>query len=399
MTFQGLSVLDMFGLACTCITLDNTSVIYFCSTNYRTKDSKQQFLDHFSIASWVDLSENVKSQHQFQHCTACNTLNVEFYNLLNRNAKIQATLLRKIHPGIIGRINNVYTAADGDKSKALLIETVAKCGEELSDKYGKDLTITLASKERDQSLVNNVLSKVGEELVESNNIGILSHNASYNQQANINRRSTHMEKESSGKVYSVKHERFAFNREAVRSKIQELIHEQKDINYQQLSREYEVHQSSGKLASNGNQVIRAYAESVGLVEPKSNRRVRRGKRKLEVDGLKVDLTKIYPTSSALKEVTKKNIVSGLWDIGSPIVPITLLCKRIEKGRLVSYTNTMHGRAFTLQKILDRALVQHEKEGLLRQPFALSYDIADAKTELADKGKLNYRIRTIIQLRY
>ena len=65
--------------------------------------------------------------------------------------------------------------------------------------------------------------------------------------------------------------------------------------------------------------------------------------------------------------------------------------KIDKGgNLVTEKLTTQGRAYSLQKIMDRLLHTHEKAGYLRDPFPENGNITDIKKELEAKGEYKTR---------
>ena len=156
-----------------------------------------------------------------------------------------------------------------------------------------------------------------------------------------------------------------------------------------MSRIFPVLQQDGRPASNGNTVLKQFAIDESLIAPTESVRQRRCKRKIEMRGLKIDLSKIFPTDQALKDVTRQKIAAGVWSVGTPICPITLQYKRVENGQIATRDLTIHGRTFSLQYVMDRTLRWHEERGLLRPPFTDDYDVKRALSELEQKGQSIY----------
>ena len=96
---------------------------------------------------------------------------------------------------------------------------------------------------------------------------------------------------------------------------------------------------------------------------------------LDLDGAKFPLTALYPTRDQLKQETRDKISREELDIGVPIVPITVECLKIgEGGELEKHSITTEGRAYSMQKILDKLLHQHLSLGLHRNHFNAADDI-------------------------
>lgn len=105
---------------------------------------------------------------------------------------------------------------------------------------------------------------------------------------------------------------------------------------------------------------------------------------MDIDGIKLCISELFPTDQ--KSITKASILRGDFDIGFPIVPITLRHRMIGKnGESATKDVVMCGRAFSLQTIMDRTLVEQEQAGTLRQPYRKEADIDEALRDLRTKG--------------
>ena len=257
--------------------------------------------------------------------------------------------------------------------------------------HGKENTDTArANNPPDQEKMKRILKSVGKEITERYNKAILKNNKSYRGVANV-RRDTTLEVKDNTKKSVINQERFDFNRHAVKEDIVKTTASGKKPVWLDLARRFPVKRPDGELAKNANEVIKMFAISEGLHQPAIIQRTRRGKRKIEVEGVEVDLTALFPTDQALKTLTREKIAAGIIDIGQPVVPITLRYKKITNGKIETVTVTMYGRAYPLQTIMDKTLRDHSKEGFLRPPFPPDYDINVALTELAAKGMFNLKI--------
>ena len=68
------------------------------------------------------------------------------------------------------------------------------------------------------------------------------------------------------------------------------------------------------------------------------------------------------------------------------MPITLRHRFITKdGSTETHDVVMHGRAFSLQKILDRTLCEQEAAGVLRPMYPESRNVEAALEDLRSKG--------------
>ena len=253
--------------------------------------------------------------------------------------------------------------------------------------HGKDSMEELRTKEPlEQAQLNRILKEVGNNVTDKMNTAILTHNGSYRKSANI-RRDTVLETKENSKPSVIKHERFTFDRDSVRREIEDVTSSGGKIVWMELARRFTVKRPDGEVAKNANEVLKRFAISEGLYEASEQPRIRRGKRKIQIEGLEIDLSAMFPTDQALKAKTREKIASGALKIGDPIAPITLRCKKIDdRGQIKTHTVTMYGRALTLQHVMDSTLKQHSKEGFLRRLYPTDYTISTALTELAAKGK-------------
>ena len=148
-----------------------------------------------------------------------------------------------------------------------------------------------------------------------------------------------------------------------------------------------VMKSNGKQASNANQILKVFAIQEGLLLDEGVTRERRAKRKLNIDGNEVSLSDFFPTLDALSQDTKDKIASGEWDIGTPIVPVSVKVKVInDKGDIATRTNELYGRAYSLQQIMDKTLHNLEEYGLLRSLYPSNSNLTEVKQELKHKGR-------------
>ena len=283
----------------------------------------------------------------------------------------------------IGDITNASNASD---AQAAMHKLVKDTSEYCDKKHGVDaMDMARRKNPLEKNKIQSVLKEAGKETTGRWNKALLSNDVSYRGMANV-RRDVSLEEKDKKSHFQIKPDRFHFDRQAVKDQLVSLIDLGTNVNWTDLARKYKVLHPKGHPAKNGNEVLKAFAVEEGLVISSSKRRNRRGKRKIDIDGVEIDLTTLFPTDEALKADTRDKISSGVWDIGSPIVPITVQCKRLNsKGRIETRTLTMYGRSYTLQKIMDRTLVSHTKEGFMRKPYPPDYSISDAKQELAEKG--------------
>lgn len=360
-----------------------------------TRIDKEKFLNYFSIVSWQDLSESEKSAHKYMNCSACYSRNrIKIYTLFKRNAKeLKRNTYDDREPllnAALKKAKDAKTVDSARKNAMDFIKEMESTVGRLEETWGEGSVQKLVSHEHDQALVKEVLTAVGRETADTTNNGILANNLSYNQHNAVRHKNMlsndNKENQPTAKPYVIKHDRFKFDHKQVHEDITQELQQKGKVKWAELARKHSVLHLDGKPASNGNQVLKAFAVDKGLIEANEQKRTRRTKRKLDVRGLKVDLSLIYPTQDALKEITRSKIALGIWDIGTPIVPITLQYKKINNhGIIHTSTMTLSGRTFSLQKIMDRTLREHEKAGILRKCYPLTEDITTARADLATKG--------------
>lgn len=117
------------------------------------------------------------------------------------------------------------------------------------------------------------------------------------------------------------------DKEELRREVEELPNDF-EINYSHLARKYNVCDSSGKIASNGGQIVKEYlmSEGVELSRFKLYRKddkcevIRRRKRKGKGGEISIP-TEI--STKKLKQKLKENIESGKYTVGEFIVPCTV----------------------------------------------------------------------------
>ena len=282
------------------------------------------------------------------------------------------------------QVTNAHNQEDVDKAQQALYTAVE---EFKHSKFGKE-NVLPESHHHDQQVIDDTLCTVGADMTDRLNTAILTYDISYRNTANV-RRDISMEHKDQKKQYVVKPDRFQFDRSAARQYIASQQSKDNNINWLEMSRIFPVLQQDGRPASNGNIVLKQFAIDESLIAPTESVRQRRCKRKIEMRGLKIDLSKIFPTDQALKDVTRQKIAAGVWSVGTPICPITLQYKRVENGQIATRDLTIYGRTFSLQYVMDRTLRWHEERGLLRPPFTDDYDVKQALSELEQKGQSIY----------
>ena len=365
------------------------------SASYVSKkvEDKDRFLNHFTRQSWYGLSMTERKSHSFHECSTCRTQPNHrlIYQLLRKNNQSIKHSETKVTPELQLGIILLAESKTPASAQAAVKDIVAAADSYNDTIHGKEnMDTARANNPPDQEKMKRILKSVGKEITERYNKAILKNNKSYRGMANV-RRDTTLEDKDNTKKSVINHERFDFNRQAVKEDIVKTTESGKKPVWLDLARRFPVKRPDGELAKNANEVIKMFAISEGLHQPAIIQRTRRGKRKIEVEGVEVDLTALFPTDQALKTLTREKIAAGIIDIGQPVVPITLRYKKITNGKIETVTVTMYGRAYPLQTIMDKTLRDHSKEGFLRPPFPPDYDINVALTELAAKGMFNLKI--------
>ena len=308
------------------------------------------------MLAWDNLSVEEKHRHKFQRCQECLTLTHGFvYGMLRKN--------QSAFPGKYA----VPAAPDAAPDAAPVLN-------QMVDK---------------ENLIERTLNMISEVTVPSIHTTALAHDISMRTLQNVRAKAALESCATNRPLYELKPENYIFDRDVARHTITAISEGDNKLNFAQLARDIPVYLSNGKLASNGNQILKQFAINDGLLEKpdEEKRKDRRGKRMLELDGVKFSITALYPTKDQIAQQTRDKIARGELDIGVPIVPITLECLKInEKGELELQSITTHGRAFGLQRILDKLLRQHEEFGLHRQPYEENGDINAIKYQLRERGK-------------
>ena len=377
----------------------NSVTINIFRYSYTTKENLT-FSLHFGAMAWEDLPLNEKKAHRYHNCNECLTpKHLPYYKLLRRNAQRHAKNVQKLPPVLtssLAKCTEASSPVTALKSMDQLFSNVSEYHDQVFKKNVMEEAREQNPPEHCQKMANRLAQEVGKSVVEPINKALLAKNVSYQAISDIFRSAKLEEKENSKfSKYTIKEGRFIFDRDGVRNAVQEKLKAGTKINWSELSRTHKVLQSEyGRPALNASMFLKAYAISEGLVEKSDKQIVRRGKRKIDVGGIQVDLTMIFPTDDALKGDTRSKIAAGVWDIGTPIVPITLHTKRINRHGIVeTVSQTLSGRAYSLQKIMDATLVAHDEAGFLRQPFPADYSLSTALKELAGLGEQNYIITT------
>lgn len=318
---------------------------HICSISYHGKD-KEGFLKHFDVTNWERLDQTEKERHTYYECKECPTQHDSHYAKLRRN-----------------------TAA------CEYVQSTSNCG-------------PVMLQEAKETIVKKTVATIAEVSLEQTNRAVLTNDLSFRAYQNV-RRCIVLDKVTTPKQQStINPEKYQFDREAVAAEIVEITHGDSFVNWAQLARTHAVYQSDGRRAQHGNQILKEFAICEGLINRHSKVNERRGKRKLEVDGVSFTISDMYPTDQRIKQLTQDRISSGELDIGRPIVPITLECLRIGmNGDLQPYSIETQGRAYKLQNILDKLLLEHEGKGYLRKLYAETADITTVKKELESKGEL------------
>lgn len=361
--------------------------------NYVDSKGRDKFLEYFSITSWAELTPTEKSKHRYENCQAClHPPHGQMYRLLRRNSKVVIKESQAYDD--IEYIIKTSTTAEGS------FEIVKdRFNEHVEAKYGKpfefpetattprtDGHISTADK---SAIATSMMKAIAPQIVEPMNEAILGGDLSYKGISNLRRHLGLEQQTPKHKPKNIRPDIYDFDKEGVAASINGMAADGK-VNWLELSRRHPVKLLCGKPALNGNQILKQYAIQEGLYQVDENckPRERRSKRKLDVgDGVTISLADMLPTDQALKGVTREKIASGEWDIGTPIVPITLYLKKLNKeGDIERSSVTIHGRAFSLQKIMDSSLQDAENLGLLRKTYPVTYDIQKALKELEAVGE-------------
>lgn len=357
----------------------NANGVCYCRTSYSEKRKKDDFLSYFSMESWKKISAKEKSDHRWTDCLICSTKEEHRYLIRNANGRAESI------------VSNILASKDTSANCARAVAHVNNLNSVFQGKFGEAFSNTISNTlgKDNEAIVRTTLSSVGSALAETTNTAILSHNVSYRTMANMRRDISLIKSDAKRPKYTIKHHHFIFDREAVTDYLGRS--ENTDcIVWTSLAKLFPVNQYDGKPALNAPQVLKEFALSSGLIENQSlPPRQRRINRCLRVNGLEVPLNKMFPNDQQLKDVTKRQIANGEIDIGSPIVPITLRYRSIGlDGIGVTKDAIMCGRAFSLQRVMDRSILDQEEAELLRAPYADNYNVNDALEELYGKGLPN-----------
>lgn len=242
-------------------------MLILCRMNYTNKD-KDRFLRHFDMNNWEDLPVEEKLTHQFSNCGACSSKHRETYYTLRRNMKT----LNIIQLLCVGECKN-----------------------------------HIVTKEK-ENLIKVTFGAIAEPPVSTSNTTVPANNVSFRIFQSIRMTNT-LEKLPIRPSYKIKHDRFLFDRAGIKKAISDMSATGEKVNFSKLSRDFPVHQQDGKIASNGNQVLKEYALDEGIIQPdtKVEKRERRGKRKLQVHGTAFSFASTFPSDQQIKQETQKKL--------------------------------------------------------------------------------------------
>ena len=363
------------------------SIFMFYSYSY-TSASSNTFISHFNAVSWVSLSDDEKKDHQFLNCTRCRTHeHKEIYMQLRKNKVISSEINQDDSISAIAKTSTSQADYKEKIMAAANLQSEAIWGTSvLTDK----LNTIDNTKKAESALLKKAAAAVREYTTAETNLAIRRNNQSYNQVSNSRRDITlETTDQTKRKRTGINLDIYQFNRDAVRAEIEQIIESGAEkVNFSQLARQQPVMKLDGKQASNANQILKAFAIHEGLMIDDGVTRERRAKRKLNIEGHEINLSDFFPTLDALNQDTKDRIASGEWDIGTPIVPVTVRVKTInDKGEVETKTNQLYGRAYSLQQIMDKTLQNLEELSLLRPLYSPDSNIEEVKLELKRIGKL------------
>lgn len=356
----------------------------FFRKSFNKPEQKSMFLEYFGLVSWTGLAPPDQKQHVLRDCQSClHKRNTEIYQTLRKN--------RAIGGCDVDEVLSIIKLARTTSSSICAKKIVEKLNPPFLEKFGVAFDEALWKSQSDEQRKGSITAtanSIGTVLSDNTNKAVLCHNVSYRTISNVREKIVLHDRtrdDAPKKRYVINHESFEFDRERFTAA---LCGYTSAPVFTHLAEQFPVRQSDGKLATNGPQVLKAYAISKGLVPPLPEKlRERKVNRKIDVEGVKVNIARLFPTAMKLKELTRNQIECGDLDIGTPVVPITLHVRRYEKETktLVRSSVTLTGRSYSLQKIMDKSLKEQTHEGLLRQPYRADYSIQRAKQELQSKG--------------
>lgn len=353
------------------------------SLTYPSKTDKEEFIDHFNLESWTRLTAEEKSMHQLKNCERCKRKPHQRVHIkLRPNSQSHHRPVETFFSDILSSKMNKNNCSKFITDK---IEPV------FQQRYGSSYLSTVQQRSIDENtahVAKKTIAAVGASIAKSTNTAVLAHNVSYRTMTNFRRELTLQSKPLNKTPYKVKHESFIFDRDVVEKHLREQVKsgETASIVWSELARTNPVTQQNGKPALNGPQILKSFAVELGIIQLSTTQRKRRSLREIEVDGVKLSFSKLFPTDSQLKAITRECVLRGEIDIGFPIVPIKLRYRTIgANGNTSTHDIEMFGRAFSLQKLLNSSLTDQEKAGALRKPYPNDSNLDEALNDLKSKG--------------
>ena len=331
--------------------------------SYRDKD-KDAFLRYFGLVSWGNLSTGEKTSHTFDNCKICSATHRSQYIKLRRNA-------------------------------------IALYKQQWEENIQPEAPPPQLTDDQKKELIQRTIDRIGQDSIATTNRAVLANDVSFRKLQNVRRGIVLEKKESTRAPYKPDPNNYIFDVQSVCNTIVHCTVKGKKINWSRLARDNPVFiAGTNKVALNGNQILKEYALAEGLIpEPgKEHVRERRSKRKLELDGVEFTIANALPNAYQLKQETIDRIARGELDIGKPLVPITLDIVKIgNDGELKTEKLTTRGRAYSLQKVMDKLLLTQERAGYLRSAFPEDGDINVIRKELESKGEGFFSLQNTIKV--
>lgn len=336
------------------------SYIYFCQkvplvqnyvykntyyTNNNKNGEKSRFINHFSLQSWLQLTNSQKHGHQLENCNECNTHDLE-YSIQHQSVPLEAknayklsqdlttnicqqTISRnpsnkgiKVAKSMVNILNPVFEKEFGHTFQKAMIEAHNLSPQESSKEKGKKVeksvrqtkqSITKSIEENDKDAT--ILLSMGKSYsqYERERLGLCYQSKSDAEKSMLKRN----EKELNGKVKPKKHHgkyiNYSFDKDTF---LKEMKQKPKNavVNWTKLATKYNLTSStSNDTLGNGGQVLMNFAKDNGIEVNKLNthtkvsgrdilHRIRRAKKRALKSRVSIPTPRL---GKVLKEVVKK----------------------------------------------------------------------------------------------
>ena len=351
------------------------SYIYFCqkvpliqnyvykNTYYTTNNKngeKSRFVNHFSLQSWLQLTNSQKHGHQLENCNECNTHDLE-YSILHKAVPLEAkntykmsqdlttnisqhTISRnpsnkgiKVAKSMVNILNPVFEKEFGYTFQKAMIEAHNLSPQESSKEKGKKVeksvrqtkqSITKSIEENDKDAT--ILLSMGKSYsqYERERLGLCYQSKTDAEKSMLKRNEQELDGKVKPKKHHGKYTNYCFDKdtflEEMKKKPQNAV-----VNWTKLATKYNLKSlKSNDAPGNGGQVLMNFAKDNGIEINKLNthmnvsgrdilHRIRRSKKRALNSRVSIPTPRL---GRVLKQVVKKKVEQGIIRTGIDIAP-------------------------------------------------------------------------------